>query len=70
MEDIPFQHRLDAWFMDNGAAPHFSSDVKDYLNNIYCTKWIGWSGPVKWPPHSPDLMPADWTSLYSYITLY
>jgi hypothetical protein len=59
LEDISLENRLDVWFMHDGAPPHFSNNVKDYLNNTYGRKWIGRNGPVKWPPRSPDLTPAD-----------
>ena len=46
-------------FMQDGAPAHFSTGVRDHLDNIYPLRWIGRGGPVAWPPRSPDLNPPD-----------
>lgn len=45
-------------FQQDGAPPHFSLDVRRWLNATYTT-WIGRGGVVAWPARSPDLSPMD-----------
>jgi hypothetical protein len=47
------------WFMHDGAPPHFSIRVREFLDNMYPAWWIGRGGPTAWPPRSPDDNPAD-----------
>lgn len=61
-----------AWFQQDGAAPHNSGIVTNYLNQQFPNKWIGNTshtlGPatsatnlqIKWPARSPDLTPLDY----------
>jgi hypothetical protein len=44
-------------FQQDVALPHFHEEVTDFLNRKFPEKWIGWGGPVTWPPRSPDLTP-------------
>lgn len=46
-------------FMQDGAPPHYLTDVRDYLNDRFPNQWIGRSAPIAWPPRSPDLTPLD-----------
>lgn len=51
------------WQQD-GAPPHWHSDVRDWLNVTVPERWIGRKGPTdracfEWPPRSPDLTPCD-----------
>lgn len=46
-------------FMQDGAPPHYLSDVRDFLNARFPGTWIGRGGPIAWPPRSPDLTPLD-----------
>jgi hypothetical protein len=61
---LPFSQRL--WFMQDGAAPHFSNIVRLWLNRNLGEHWIGRGGTIKWPPRSPDLTPCDFF-LWGYI---
>ena len=47
------------WFQQDGAGPHFAIIVRNWLNDNFPDRWIGRSGPVAWPPRSPDLSPLD-----------
>lgn len=47
------------YFQQDGAPPHNSRIVADYLNNRFGEHWIGTNGPVRWPPRSPDLTCID-----------
>ena len=46
-------------FQHNGAPAHFSTDVRQYLDNHFPNRWIGRGGPIRWAPRSPDLTPLD-----------
>lgn len=59
LEDIPVLARRSSWFMHDGAPAHFAVNVREHLDRCYPQKWIGRSGPVNWPPRSPDLNPLD-----------
>jgi len=41
----------------DGAPPHFSQVLKQYLNHKFPNRWIGRGGAQNWPPRSPDLNP-------------
>lgn len=51
-------HRQEIIFQQDGAPPHFNTNVRDWLSANYPT-WIGRGGPVPWPARSPDLNPMD-----------
>jgi hypothetical protein len=38
-----------------GAPPHFSRNVREFLDNQYPQRWIGRGGSHHWPARSPDL---------------
>lgn len=61
-------HLLDdnIWFQQDGAPPHFSARVRDFLNDMFGDQWIGRGGPIDWPPRSPDLTPLDFF-LWGYL---
>ena len=46
-------------FQQDGTSPHFSKEIRTWLNENFNGKWIGRSGPISWTPHSPDLTPFD-----------
>ena len=46
-------------FMQDGASPHFSLTVRNYLNRKRPNNWIGRGGPIPWPARSADLTPCD-----------
>jgi hypothetical protein len=49
----------EVWFQHDGAPAHFERKVRAYLDEVFPDRWIGRSGPVAWPPRSPDLSPLD-----------
>ncbi|XP_018317043.1 uncharacterized protein [Mycetomoellerius zeteki] len=51
-EIIPFQQ--------NGTSPHYSLQVRQYLNEVFSNRWIGRRGYIEWPARSPDLDPLDY----------
>lgn len=66
LEEVPLQIRNNMWFMHDGAPPHFSVIVREYLDNRFPNQWIGRGGPFPWPPRSPDLNPLDFF-LWGYL---
>lgn len=58
------------WFQQDGAPPHFGTNVREWLNNHFIERWIGRRGAVEWPARSPDLTPLDfflWGHLKSVV---
>src|SRR5215469_7471821 len=60
LEDIPLMIRSQMYFQHDGAPPHYTRHVRDYLNGSFPNRWLGRGGPVAWPPRSPELMPLDY----------
>lgn len=54
------------WFQQDGAAPHYARNVRNYLNEVFAERWIGRRGPIEWPARSPDLSPLDYF-LWGYL---
>jgi hypothetical protein len=42
-------------FQQDGAPPHWSLNVRDFLDRTFPQRWIGRDGPNRWPPRSPDI---------------
>ncbi|CAF0957579.1 unnamed protein product [Didymodactylos carnosus] len=53
-------------FYLDGAPPHFSKEVRAWLNEKFNGSWIGRGGPISWAPRSPHLTPLDFF-LWGYI---
>lgn len=52
---------LDWTFFQQDSAPrNYASNVWWLPNDVFPHMWIGISGPITWPPHSPDLTPLDY----------
>ena len=47
------------YFQHDGAPPHYTRHVREYLNESFPNLWLGRGGPVAWAPRSPDLTPLD-----------
>lgn len=60
LDDVPLATRMRMFFQHDGAPAHVTRQVTQYLNTIFPDRWIGRSGPVQWPPRSPDLTPLDY----------
>lgn len=61
--DIPHNN---IWFQQDGAPPHYSIAVRNFLNETFPNRWIGRRGPIEWPPRSPDITPLDFF-LWGYL---
>lgn len=57
--DVNLQLRRTMVFQNDGAPCHYATQVRNHLNETYPNRWIGRSGPIRWPPRSPDLNPID-----------
>ena len=44
----------------DGAPPHYTRHMREYLNESFPNRWLGRGGPVAWAPRSPDLTPLDY----------
>ena len=60
LEDISLMIRSQMYFQHDGAPPHYTRQVKQYLNESFLNCWLGRGGPVAWPVRSPDLTPLDY----------
>lgn len=47
------------WWMQDGAPPHCTNLVKDFLLEKFQDRVISRGTPIIWPAHSPDLNPLD-----------
>jgi len=66
LEQVPLSVRKEMWLQQDGALPHNSNIVKDFLNSQFPEKWMGTNGPILWPPRTPDLAPLDFF-LWGYL---
>jgi hypothetical protein len=46
-------------FQHDGAPPHYSAFVREFLDATFPQRLIGRVGWLPWPPRSPDLTPLD-----------
>ena len=58
-------------FQQDGAPPHWKTEVRDYLDSTLPHRWIGRASDsnlvfARWPPRSPDLTPCDFF-LWGYV---
>lgn len=66
LDGMTLHERTTMWFMQDGAPPHFTLDVRHHLNMTFGNRWIARGGPVAWPARSPDLNPLDFC-LWGYL---
>ena len=60
LEDIPLMIRSQMYFQHDGALPHYTRHVREYLNESFPNRCLDRGGPVAWPQRSPDLTPLDY----------
>jgi len=60
LENVPLQTWRQTYFQHDGAQPHFSQFVRQYLNHKFPNWWTGRGGAQNWPPRSPNLNPLDY----------
>ena len=66
LDDVPVDTRHSLIFQQDGAPPHSTIVLREYLSQNFREPWIGRNGPVHWPPRSPDLTPLDFF-LWGYM---
>lgn len=49
LENLPVVEQMAIIFQQDGAPPHNSRAVREYLHNTYGENWIGTNGPIRWP---------------------
>ena len=54
------------WFQQDGAAPHTSRIILEWLKRTFGTNFISFKTELEWPLHSPDLNPLDFY-LWDYL---
>ena len=64
MLELYVAHQLEEfqpWIISqqDGAPPHWVSDVRRFLDATFLNRWIGRDGPTPWPPRSPDITPLE-----------
>lgn len=57
LENIPLNTRVNSWFQMDDCPAHDGRGPQEWLNIHFPRRWIGRTGPVAWPLHSPDLSP-------------
>jgi len=60
LEDVPLNKRGRMCFLHDGAPPHSSREVRNFLNYPFPGRWIGRGGPHNWLARSPHLSPLDY----------
>ncbi|GBM43772.1 hypothetical protein AVEN_109626-1 [Araneus ventricosus] len=53
LAEVPASIRSRIWYQ-NMMLPHFSTDLRNYLEATYVNRCIGQGGPVRCPLRSPD----------------
>lgn len=65
LEQLPLQDYINIVWQQDGAPPHFSRDIGDYLEDQFHER-IMTHGTILWPARSPDLTPMDFF-FWSYL---
>ena len=60
LEDVSLNKRGRTHFQHDGAQPHSSREVRNFLNYHFPGRWIGRGGPHNWPARSPGLSALDY----------
>ena len=65
---VPQLEEFQPWiiFQQDGAPPHWGSQVRRFLDAAFPNRWIGRDGLTPWPPRSPDITPFDFF-LWGYV---
>jgi len=48
------------YFQHDGAPPHYTRRVREFLNESFPNRWLGRGGPIPWPPRSSYRTPLDY----------
>ena len=66
IEHLPLEISRNMYFHQDGAPPHNTRIVQDYINARFDNRVISTHGEIRWPARSPDLTPMDYF-LWGYI---
>lgn len=66
LEDINLETMQRMWLQQDGAPPHYSRIVREFLDRRFPERWIGRGSNVNWPARSPDLTSPDFY-LWGYL---
>ena len=58
------------WFQQDGAPPHVTPRVLEWLHQKFGSKIISRNSAYPWPPYSPDLSPLDfsfWSQAMAHV---
>lgn len=67
LPQLSVEERNSIRFMQDGAPPHWSREVRVWLTANFPNRWMGRGSPnMQWPPRSPDLSMCDFF-LWGYI---
>lgn len=55
---MSFQHPVS--YQQDGAPPHSTAAVTNYLNQQFPNRWMGLRSDIPWPARSPDFNPLDY----------
>jgi len=62
LEDIPLTIKSQMYFQHDGAPPHYTRQVRDYLNEPFPNRWLGRGGAIMycaWNPNDNNDMSAS-----------
>ena len=60
IQEIVGENFENTWLQQDGAAPHYGRDVRNYLDEVFINRWIGRRGTIEWTARSRDLTPLDY----------
>ena len=60
LDNLPIAELEHIFYQQDGAPPHNSQLVTNFLEDTFNRNWIGNNGPYLWPPRSPDLSVLDY----------
>lgn len=66
LEVVPLKQRLNVWFMQDRAPPHFRLAVREHLDATFHRRWIGWANRIPRQHRSADLTPLG-CCIWSYL---
>lgn len=58
--NLPPENAARIIFVHDGAGPHHTNHIRDYLNAAFPGRWIGRNSVNRWPARSPDFTPLDY----------
>lgn len=59
VDELPLMELRKIYFQQDGASPHNTEIITNFLNANFGNNWIANQGPNRWPARSPDLTPMD-----------